>query len=83
MYRHVIPSASTLPNTDFYNLGWAIHKITDPNHNFVEYIYDTNHFSGAYKFGDTRLSSIIYGHEENGNKPVSYTHLTLPTNSRV
>ena len=21
--------------------------------------------------------------DENGNKPVSYTHLTLPTNSRV
>lgn len=63
----------TLPNTDFYNLGWAIHKITDPNHNFVEYIYDTNPFSGAYKFGDTRLSSIIYGHEENGNKQIVAT----------
>ena len=63
----------TLPNADFYNLGWAIHKITDPNHNFVEYIYDTNHFSGAYKLGDTRLSSIIYGHEENGNKQIVAT----------
>ena len=56
----------TLPNTDFYNLGWAIHKITDPNHNFVEYIYVTNPYSGSYLLGDTRLSSINYGHEENG-----------------
>ncbi len=63
----------TLPNSDFYNLGWAIHKITDLNHNFVEYIYDTNHFSGVYKFGDTRLSSIIYGHEENGIKQIVAT----------
>lgn len=39
----------------------------------MEYIYDTNHFSGAYKLGDTRLSSIIYGHEENGNKQIVAT----------
>ena len=49
-----------------FQLNWAIHKITDPNHNFVEYIYVTNPYSGSYLLGDTRLSSINYGHEENG-----------------
>lgn len=67
-------SSLTLPNANFYNLGWALHKITDPNHNFVEYVYNTNNSSsGSYIFSDTRLTSIKYGHEENGNKQIVAT----------
>lgn len=67
-------SSPSLPDANFYNLGWALHKITDPNHNFVEYVYDTNtSLSGSYIFSDTRLASIKYGHEENGNKQIVAT----------
>lgn len=67
-------SSPSLPDANFYNLGWALHKITDLNHNFVEYVYDTNSsLSGSYIFSDTRLASIKYGHEENGNKQIVAT----------
>lgn len=73
-YFPVKSSSLNLPDTEFYNLGWALHKITDPNHNFVEYVYATNNsLSGSYSFSDTRLSSIIYGHEENGSKQIVAT----------
>ncbi len=73
-YFLVKSSSLNLPDTEFYNLGWALHKITDPNHNFVEYVYATNNsLSGSYSFSDTRLSSIIYGHEENGSKQIVAT----------
>lgn len=73
-YFPVKSSSLNLPDTEFYNFGWALHKITDPNHNFVEYVYATNNsLSGSYSFSDTRLSSIIYGHEENGSKQIVAT----------
>ena len=53
-YFPVKSSSLNLPDTEFYNLGWALHKITDPNHNFVEYVYATNNsLSGSYSFSDT------------------------------
>ena len=50
-------------------------------------ILDCTLRDGAYlidsQFGNTAIKGIIEGLTESGIDAVSYTHLTLPTNSRV
>lgn len=61
------PSGS---NSWIHNIGWALCQITDPNHNFIEYTYNTQcifpESGSSYSFKNTHLASVTYGHNEQG-----------------
>src|SRR5664279_6455790 len=67
------------------DFGPQVRFLLDKLHNFVLAECGCLIVSGTSEQGDHRfcepiaVATLVYGRQQHGHKPVSYTHLTLPT----